>query len=200
MTQPYVVAVEGLSESIADINALPSNVVRFARMAINTTTRKSRTLASRKIRDQVSFTATYLSDKNGRLSITKHASESDLEARITGRSRPTSLARFATGSSRNGVRVRVKPGSSQTMGRAFFLKLRAGNAPIETKSNQGLAIRLKPGEVIANKRRMLKVAGNLYLLYGPSVDQVFANVAEDIAPDATDILEGEFLRLLDRLN
>lgn len=199
MTRPYVVAVQGLDEAINSIEDVPPTVLRFARMAINTTTRKSRTLASRKIRDQVSFSATYLSDKNGRLSITKQAREGDLEARIRGRFRPTSLARFATGSSKKGVRVSVKPGSSDVLGRAFFMRLRAGKAPIETRSNQGLAIRLKPGERIANKRKMIQVSGNLYLLYGPSVDQVFASVAEEIAPETSDILETEFLRLLDRL-
>lgn len=200
MTRPYVVAVEGLSDAIASVEELPPSLVRFARMAINTTTRRSRTLASRRIRDQVAFSATYLSDKNGRLSITKFAKEGDLESKIIGRHRPTSLARFATSNSSRGVRVRVKPGSSDLLGRAFFMKLRAGNSAIETRSNRGLAVRLKPGERIANKRRMIQVSGNLYLLYGPSVDQVFASVAEEIAPEATDLLEAEFLRLLDRLN
>lgn len=200
MTRPYIVAVEGLSETIASIDEMPASVLKFARMAINTTTRKSRTLASRRIRDQVSFTATYLADGNGRLSITKSASDNDLEARIRGRFRPTSLARFVTSASARGARVRVKPGSSDLMRRAFLIRLRAGSAAIETKSNQGLAIRLKPGERIANKRQMIQVSGNLYLLYGPSVDQVFSSVAEEIAPETSDMLEAEFLRLIDRLN
>lgn len=200
MSRPYIVAVEGLSETIASIDEMPASVLRFARMAINTTTRKSRTLASRRIRDQVGFSATYLADGNGRLSITKSATENDLEARIRGRFRPTSLARFVSSSSSRGVRVRVKPGSSQLMKRAFLMRLRAGNAAIDTKSNQGLAIRLQPGERIANKRQMIQVSGNLYLLYGPSVDQVFSSIAEEIAPETSDMLEAEFLRLLDRLN
>lgn len=200
MSRPYIVAIEGLSETIASIDEMPASVLRFARMAINTTTRKSRTLASRRIRDQVSFSATYLADGNGRLSITKTASDNDLEARIRGRFRPTSLARFVSSASSRGVRVRVKPGSSELMRRAFLMRLRAGNASIDTKSNQGLAIRLKPGERIANKRQMIQVSGNLYLLYGPSVDQVFSSVAEEIAPETSEMLEAEFLRLIDRLN
>jgi hypothetical protein len=198
--RPYIVAIEGLSETIASIDEMPASVLRFARMAINTTTKRSRTLASRRIREQVGFTATYLSDGNGRLSITQTATDNNLEARIRGRFRPTSLARFAVGSSPKGVRVRVKPGSSELMRRAFLMRLRAGNADIDTKANQGLAIRLQPGERIANKRQMVQVAGNLYLLYGPSVDQVFATVADEIAPETSDILEAEFLRLIDRLN
>ena len=199
--RPYVVAVEGLSEAIDSIEDIPASVLRFARMAINTTTRKSRTLASRRIREQVAFSASYLSDDAGRLSITKYASETDLESHIRGRFRPTSLARFTTGAAgKGGVRVRIKPGRSETLGRAFFMRLRAGNSDIETRSNLGLAVRLKPGEQMHNKRRMMQVSGNLYLLYGPSVDQVFATVAEDMAPETADSLEAEFLRLTDRLN
>lgn len=195
---PYVVAVEGLSEAIASLEQVPAQVLRFARMAINTTTRKSRTLASRKIREQVAFSAGYLSDDAGRLSIVKYASEADLEGRIRGRFRPTSLARFSSGApGRGGVRVRVKPGRSETLGRAFFMRLRAGNSDIETRSNLGLAIRLKPGEAIANKRRMIQVSGNLYLLYGVSVDQVFRTVADEMAPETAETLEAEFLRLVE---
>ncbi|WOE76319.1 hypothetical protein [Alterisphingorhabdus coralli] len=198
--RPYVVAVEGLSEAISAYGELPPKIVRFARMAINTTARRSRTLASREMRRQVAFTARYLSDKSGRLSISQTATDARLEARIRGRHRPTSLARFSRGGGRRGVRVQVKPGSSQVMDRAFFMPLRAGRAPIETRSNLGLAIRLRPGERLANKHKMIQVSGNLYLLYGPSVDQVFRTVAEDIKPEAADILQAEFNRLLDRLN
>lgn len=199
MSRPYIVAVEGISETIKSLDELPASVVRFARMAVNSTTKKARTMAARRIRDQVAFSASYLSDQNGRLTITKYATDNSLEGRITGRERPTSLARFATGAAK-GVRVRVKPGSSLAMRRAFFMRLRAGTADIETKSNLGLALRLRPGESVLNKRQMVQVSGNLYLLYGPSVDQVFRSVAEDIAPEATDILEAEFLRLIDRMN
>jgi len=197
--QPYLVAVEGLSDAISTVEDIPTKVLTFARMAINTTTKRSRTLASRRMREQVAWSASYLSDKDGRLAITQPATDNNLEARITGRFRPTSLARFAVGSGRGGVRVRVKPGSSDTLGRAFFMRLRAGRAPIETKSNLGLAIRLKPGERIANKHRMIQVSGNLYLLYGVSVDQVFRTVSEDITPEAADMLQAEFLRLSERL-
>jgi len=197
----YVVAVEGLSDAIESVAEIPASITRFARLAVNHTARKSRTIASRKIREQVAFSASYLSDANGRLTITRHATDENPEAIITGRSRPTSLARFSNGTrTSRGVRVRVDPGGAKTMGRAFFMKLRAGRAPIETKSNKGLAIRLKPGETIANKHRMVQVSGNLYLLYGPSVDQVFRSVAEDIAPEAAEIMQREFLRLSERFS
>lgn len=200
MAQPYIVAVEGISDAVASLAEMPDAIQRYARMAINTTTRKTRTAASRRIREQVNFTAGYLSGNGGRLTISQQATDGNLEARIRGRFRPTSLARFASGAiGRSGVRVRVSPGATQRMGRAFLMRLRAGRANIETKSNLGLAIRLKPGEHVENKHRMVPVTGNLYLLFGPSVDQIFRSVAEELAPDAADDLQTEFLRLIDRM-
>ena len=77
------------------------------------------------------------------------------------------------------------------MNRAFLMNLRSGNL--------GLAVRLAPGERIDNKRRMVQMSNGLYLLYGPSVDQVFRSVAEDVSADAGDFLEQEFLRLTEAL-
>lgn len=47
-----------------------------------------------------------------------------------------------------------------------------------------------------NKKSMVKLGKGLYLLYGPSVDQVFRDVAKEISPDTADFLEAEFLRLV----
>lgn len=195
----YIVALQGLDETIGATSRLPSDIVRFAQQAVNKTAFRARTESSKRIREQVAFSASYLSDESGRLSVSKKANNVDLEARITGRFRPTSLARFIVGTPNNkGVRVKVAPGLARFMSRAFVIKLRAGSADIETKSNQGLAIRLRAGETISNKHKVLGRSGNssLYLLYGPSVDQVFNNVAEDISPESADYLEAEFLRLL----
>ena len=73
----------------------------------------------------------------------------------------------------------------------------AGTADLDTKSNLGLAIRLRPGESINNKRAVVRLQGNLALLFGPSVSQVFAGVANDEAPGIAEKLEQEFLRLMD---
>jgi hypothetical protein len=42
----------------------------------------------------------------------------------------------------------------------------------------------------------LKKGSNVYLLYGPSVDQVFRTVAGEVAPDALNFLEDEFFRMI----
>ncbi|MCQ4311691.1 phage tail protein [Pseudomonas stutzeri] len=188
----YVVAVEGLS-SLSDIQNLDEKILLRARQAINRTTDRTRTRSDREIRKQVAFPARYLSS---RLTVSKKASGRSLEAVITGRDRPTSLARFAKnkdiGAARRkgGVSVSVGPGQTRFMSGAFLMQLRGGNL--------GLAIRLKEGESMRNKRKMTRVGKGLYLLYGPSVDQVFRSVADEhAAPEAADYLEREFIRLME---
>lgn len=188
----YLVAVDGL-ETLDDFDNLAPKIAKYAQMAINTTARNRRTSAAREIQQQVSFPARYLSGQNGRLSITKQAKPRNLEAEITGRDRPTSLARFASNRNpaasrkRGGVSVTVAPGETKFMKGAFIMQLRGGNL--------GLAIRLKKGEALRNKRTVRQVANGLYLLYGPSVNQVFRGVAEDGMDETAENLQREFLRL-----
>ena len=195
MADVYAVFVEGLG-ALRDVEELKRDVALKAVQAINKTADQARTKSDREIRAQVAFPATYLSPSTGRLTVSQRARRGDLEARIKGRHRPTSLARFATKSGK-AVNVEVKPGLSTFLPRAFLIRLRAGSGITETKFNQGLAIRLKPGETLRNKKQAIRMASGLYLLYGPSVDQVFRDVAVDISPETALRLEQEFLRLMD---
>lgn len=198
--EAYIVAVEGLS-ALRDLESIPADLQRAALQAINRTLDRTRTASAREMQQQVNFAARYLSGSDGRLQISQKATGDSLEGAITARFRPTSLARFSTGTpgSRNGVRVEVAPGFAKYMRRAFLVRLRAGNDNLDTRSNLGLAIRLRPGETIQNKKKVVRLRDNVYLLYGPSVDQVFQSVAADQAPAAADFLEAEFLRIA-RLN
>lgn len=202
MSDSYVVAVEGL-DALADFQKVTRGIDTAARRAINKTLERTRTASARSMREQVAFPARYLSGSEGRLEVSK-ASAGNLEGKITGRARATSLSRFLTSGavrvgaqSKGTISVEVAPGKRKTLKRAFLLRLRAGNAPIETKSNLGIAIRLKPGERFTNKKQMIQVSKGLYLLYGPSVDQVFRTVADEEAPMAASFLETEFLRLME---
>lgn len=171
-----------------------------ARLAINTVAERGgmKLLRQGMVRE-VSFPQGYLNAD--RLKLRKAYNE-NLEAVITARQRPTSLARFATGgavgSRTGGVSVRVGPGSTRRMPSAFLMRLRAG-AGTADNYNIGLAIRLAPGERIRNKRVMTQVGHNLYLLYGPSVDQVFRTVADDNAPEIATMVRDEFYRQFARL-
>jgi len=191
--QRYVIAVEGLQG--LDLSAVPEKVKRLASRAINTTARRYRTQAAREMRQQIAFPARYLTGaQSGRLRVARFASPEALSATIRGRDRPTSLATFVKGPRRHGVKsptVEVGTGTREKLNRAFLMNLRSGNL--------GLAVRLAPGEKIDNKREMVQIVNGLYLLYGPSVDQVFRQVAADVSDDAADFLEQEFTRMSEAL-
>lgn len=171
-------------------------VPEAARLAINQTAeRRAIPDARDEMLTQVNFPSGYLN--KDRLSVTKKATNADLEAVISGRDRPTSLARFVVGSTlpgrqKNGVRVIVSPGETRVMKTAFTVRLNSGNT--------GLVLRVKEGEGVKGKRDQARPFGkNLYLLYGPSVNQVFTNVAENVLNQVGDYLADEFLRQLGRL-
>lgn len=197
MSDAYVIAVQGL-KSLDSIGDIPANIEMNAVRAINKTIERARSSAAREMRTQVAFTAGYLSGQSGRLSITRKARRGSLESVITGRHRPTSLARFASNarvSKVAGANVQVQPGLATFLPKAFFINLRSGNT--DTKNNVGLAIRLPDGKRPSAAYKPTQLGRNLWLLYGPSVDQVLDDVAAEISPGVAVDLEAEFLRLMD---
>lgn len=205
MGAQFAVALEGI-ETVREFQNLPKNIRQNAVRAINRIAQTQRTRAARLIGGQINLPARYLSPSSGRLSVSQKATTSQMQGRITARGRATSLARFAragTPINRAGVNVQVKPGQATFLRRAFLIRLPGAGGGTETgEANTGLAIRLKPGESISNKRRQVKIAKGLYLLYGPSIQQVFLDndgkgVADDIADETADKLEAEFLRLME---
>lgn len=188
-----VVAVEGLED--IDFANVPERVKRFAVAAVNTTARKFRTESSRRIREQIAFPARYLDSKtDGNLRLARTATVAAMEAVIQGRFEPTQLSRFVKGPKRHGIKgptVEVGRGNRERMNRAFLMNLRSGNI--------GLVVRLRQGEHIENKSRMVSMNNNLYLLYGPSVNQIFRQVSEEVSDDAGAFMEKEFLRMTEAL-
>ena len=203
MADNWVVVAEGISD-LKEFDGLKKHIRLAAARAINKVSRDSRVEIARDILDQINFPAAYVAPSKKRLYVSQQATTANLEGRITARTRATSLARFVQGSPRGGqgVSLEVTPGRSRFMKRAFLIKLPAGSAGVDTKFNMGLAIRLRPGETLKNKATARRMQKNLYLLYGPSVDQVFrandgSGVATDKAPKIVNELEREFLRLLE---
>lgn len=200
--EAYVVAIEGL-EALQDFDSLSNEIKAAASKAVNAAVTRGRSLSAKRMMQQVNFPTNYLSGADGRLRIKQRASAKNLEAIIEGRFAPTSLARFGVSPSLKGQKalgganVQVKPGQVKFMRRAFYIKLRRGAEISDTVYNLGLAIRLAPGETLKNKKNVKKLRKNVYLLYGPSVDQVFKDVAQDVSPEIEDFLEREFLRLLE---
>lgn len=191
------------------LSAQPVAARTSARLAINSVASRKAVPHMRKaMRDEVAFPAGYLEDKD-RFGVTKPATDADLSASITARFRPTSLARFAPGQSFDGARrtggINVKVnngGGSKRLEGAFFVRLRRGRDTIDG-FNTGIAIRLKPGERLRGRKKGgagIELAPNLYLLYGPSVDQVFRQVSVAESPYVADQLQREFVRQFVRLS
>lgn len=188
----------------------PQKARKAARMAVNDTTqRKAMPQFRVAMRDQVAFPTGYLEDKS-RFAVTKLATDADLSATVTARQRPTSLARFAVGGvnfegarRRGAVNIRVnRGGGAQKISGAFFVRLRRGRDTGDG-FNVGLALRLKPGQVLRGRKKGasgVTLAPNLYLLQGPSVDQVFRDVSVSESPKVADQLLKEFTRQWVRLS
>lgn len=204
MSDNWMVMVEGL-DGLKDFDHANNTIRLAASRAINRITRDGRVEAARRIRSEVNFPAAYVSPGDKRLYVSQSASPTSLEGKITARTRATSLARFVKGTptvNQQGLTVEIEPGKARFLKRAFLVKLPAGKSGVDTKYNLGLAVRLKPGETLKNKLRSRRMDKGLYLLYGPSVDQVFRardgdGVANDMTLELAAKLEREFLRLLE---
>jgi hypothetical protein len=156
------------------------------------------------MKQQIAFPPGYLEDPE-RFGQTGYSTPARLETKISARSRPTSLARFAGAPAvgQEGVTVQVKAGRSIRLKRAFTVRLRAGTVLDSSNFNVGIAVRVQAGQTLRNKRDLsgaAKLAPNVFLLYAPSVDQVFRTVAPERTPAVLDLMGQEFLRQFVRLN
>lgn len=199
----------GLASYFRDFSGLSEQA---ARLSINSTARFASRLASKRVRAQVAFARSYIGaagDSTSKIRVKQYARTGDLAAVVAARDRPTSLARFATGTPTFGKRgkfaraprVSIKTaGGSTLVKRGFFVKLRRGALVTEDHFNIGLAIRLKKGETLQATQKASPLGGGAYLLYGPSVAQVFDTVRDDIAPEVADFASFEFARQFRRLS
>lgn len=198
MSEQIVVNVAGLQSAADDLKQMGGNVELNIVRAMNKTIDGARTASARMIRQQVNLPAAYL-NRPDRLGVTKRATRGDLEAVITGRHRPTSLARFATNGvvgGKAGARITVKPGHSVFLPKAFFVNLRSGNT--DSLGNLGLAIRLPKGQRPDRAYKPMKLGDSgLWLLFGPSISQVADDVFTEVSPATADAFQGEFNRLMD---
>lgn len=204
MAEAFALVIEGL-DTLADLDKLDQNIVKSARIAVNHAATRGRTEMAKQVLSEVAFPRDYVSPRNKRLHVSKNATNDRLEATITARSRVTSLARFTKqdrvkGRGRSGARVEVAPGAVRFIPGAFLIRLRAGAADLDTKSNLGLAIRTPGGARPNNAYAPKRLGKGLWLLYGPSVSQMIFSernqkgIATDLTPEITAQLEAEFWR------
>lgn len=175
-----------------------------AAMAMNDITGGKGLVTYRKaMRREVAFPAGYLEDVD-RFGQTEFATPARLITAISGRQRPTSLARFVTSGvvGRPGVTIKVNPSGGVRRDKAWLTRLNSGSGISDGSFNLGLAVRVRPGEMIRGKKfpgKTPRLAPNVFLLYGPSVDQVFRTVAVTETPKVLDMMGLEFLRQFARL-
>jgi len=199
---------------IERMQKMPDIVTKASVMAVNEGARFGRAAALREMNSQVMLGKKYLGDN---LLIKKaQGNVGEIRAVVTGIQRPVSLARYAASSARaaflgskkqpKNMRIRVRTSSTgRVMPKAFFVRLRSGREFSETHFNVGLAIRLKPGQQVQGRhisgKPMAKTgsSASVYLLYGPSVDQVFRTVREDVSPEIVQRVRNEFGRQFKRL-
>ncbi len=198
----FALVLEGLSgnEYIAGLS--PDVVYLAAQRAINKVSARTRTNADREIREQIAFPASYLGPSSKRLWVQKKASKNSLESIVRGRGEPTSLARFAGGAKptkgnqrpkNNEIGVTVKQGGTRKfIKRAFIIEL--------NNANLGLAVRTNGGPPVGAYKPK-NIAKNLWLLYGPSVDQALISakqtgIYEELSIEVLNSLDAEFFRLI----
>ncbi len=191
----------------------PKAARQAAKLSINDTIRRGRRKTKREIMSQVNLTSSYL---NAERLTENFATNDNLVGSIVGRRRPTSLARFDAqqlyqpnktrpGRKPTGATVRVK-NARKTIPNAFLIKLKAGN---RDGANQGLAVRLpegkKPRRRFGGKPLYKSRNTNVWLLYGPSVNQVMTSekegpsIVENLKPELNSYLNREFRRQFGRL-
>lgn len=195
--------VLGLDRMIEDMKAVPEKSRQAASMAINQVAQRGgMRLIQDDIMAEIAFPRDYLT--GDRLKITQFAKPENLVATIRARKRATSLARFAKGGviGRPGISVEVARGGSTLLRKAWLVRLNKGASLTEDNYNVGLAVRIKEGDEIKNKRFEHKswlIPGRVALLYGPSVDQVFRQVADDVSAPILQLVESEYNRQLARI-
>jgi len=196
------VEVAAIKELVRFIEAAPEIAPQAAALAMNTIIpRKGMKRYKDAMRGQIAFPPGYL-DETEKFGVTQSATPGNLTSIIRARQRPTSLARFASGAlGGEGATVRVKKGRSTRLRKAFMVRLRAGTVLDNDNFNLGLAVRVPNGQ-FRNKKdasRMVQLAKDVFLLYGPSVDQVFRTVSVTETPNVLNEIESEFYRQFGRL-
>ncbi len=192
-------AITGDDTFIRRLEQQPKVAQKAARLAINDTLRRGRRMAKKEILSQVNLPPGYVDNTR----LTENLAKGDtLRGSIIARRRATSLTRFGVtqlyqrnatkpGRKKAGVTVRVKR-ARKTIPNAFLLNLKNGN--------RGLAIRVpegkKPRRRFGGKPLYKSNNTNVWLLYGPSLNQIMT--ASNKGPSIVESLQGELSTYLNR--
>ena len=178
---------------LAAVEQYPEVARRAASLAVNDAAEWGANLARRKMASQVRLPADVLT--GARFGIVQRASQVSIEAIVRASPNPLGLSRFVTGSkeprSRNPATA-IKPGSAPFVWKRGFLMPTPNGA-------DGVALAVRTNGPLRSSRAARQIAKNLYILSGPSPNQIFMTVAKDILPALQTRLDGEFARQYERL-
>ncbi len=189
-----VVAGKGIESLERYVARLGDGATKAAVMAVNDTAEWARVRIKRQMQSEVQLTESAFA--NRQFAVTRRANTAELQATLSASRQPYSLSRFKTGDvgfgpSAGPVKVRIKTGGSTVpLKRAFYL--RAPNGAV------GIAVRSK--KPLDNSRGARRVRGtDIYVLFGPSPDQLMRRLAPDSVPAVENYLNREFSRQIVRV-
>ncbi len=194
---------DDLTVDLSFFHELPAQLQAIGTAVVNAAAVQGRTEAVKLMRESVNLPETYIRDK---LRIVKATRGGNPEAVIRAERRPVLLSRFASrqlvraakrakgdplrgiakGRKQAGISVKVKrSGGRAKMPGAFFIPIRANK--VEGGNGMALAVRTGTGR------------DDYEIKYGPSVDQMFQSVRDQVGPELLDQMLDAFLARLEKL-
>lgn len=189
--------IQGLATFVA---RTPEVAAEAAKLAVGDAAEWGRNLSKREMVSAVNLPADALAGRRFRIS--QRPTTANPEAVISADNNPLGLSRFVVGAKAPGTahpQVRIKVGgatrsfsSPESRGTYSFLIPTPGGA-----NGVGLAIRTKGP--LKNSSAARKIGRDLYLLSGPSVNQMFGQLMPTLVPRIEAKLQTEFARQYERL-
>lgn len=189
--------IQGLAEFVA---RTPEVAAEAAKLAVGDAAEWGRNLSKREMVSAVNLPADALAGRRFRIS--QRPTTANPEAVISADNNPLGLSRFVVSQKARGAahpKVRILVGGAtesfsdpDIKGSYSFLIPTPGGA-----DGVGLALRTK--EPLRNSRAARKIGRDLYLLSGPSVNQMFGQLMPTIVPRVEAKLQTEFARQYERL-
>jgi hypothetical protein len=181
-----------IADAVSLFEFVGGNSKDAIRVAINRAAPKVRTKASQAIRTQVRLQASYV---NSRLTI-RRASRTNLSGAVATPSRGLLLSKFSTDPQVSGDKISwLKPPDEPAKGIRVKVK--------PSGPTKGVGGEPKPFYMVLPKSRALAIVrrrtavgaegGEIEVLYGPSLSQVFNTVRDDVLPEAGQIYQAELL-------
>lgn len=183
------IARTGLENLDAYVRRFGDGANKAASMTLNDTARWARTRLKAQMQADIRLTESAFTGK--RLYVAEFANPGHLQATVRGDKQGYSLSRFSVD----------KP---VRLARAPFLQIKRGGPSVQVKRGfflpapngaLGLAVRTN-GPLTKGKGR--KISKNLYILFGPSPDQMMKRLVPELVPSVLRYADTEFTRQIKR--